>query len=236
MNSTLMWNVIRQRSQSPARMALSFFLFTLPLSIVAATKGGIGIQPLVSGQGFAFLLAAGVIGAEASSGVFQLLFARPVTRAEYVLSRWAAVALMAAALAALQVGFGGVIVRAAGIPLPWKDVSIQALEQALAAIGTVSVLTLFSSVLPAFGDLVAVVLGQIFAGLLSGAGQVMQKPWLARGGEELGGFFNPQFHWMVAFGPHPSWFHVVSWPSTVTLCLVLAIVALNRREISYATD
>src|SRR4029079_16239697 len=36
------------------------------------------------------LFGAGIIGLEASTGVLQLVFARPVTRAEYVLSRWLA--------------------------------------------------------------------------------------------------------------------------------------------------
>jgi ABC-type transport system involved in multi-copper enzyme maturation permease subunit len=41
------------------------------------TRGAPGLQPLSLGAVFAFVLGAGVIGGEASAGVFQLLFARP---------------------------------------------------------------------------------------------------------------------------------------------------------------
>jgi ABC-type transport system involved in multi-copper enzyme maturation permease subunit len=234
---TLIASLLRQRAQSPARVLLCLALWSLPLALIAVTRGATGLQPLSLGAAFAFILGAGVIGGEASAGVFQLLFARPVTRPAYVLSRWLGVAIAAAAVAAAQIAVGALLLTAFHAPVPWKDAGIQALEQALAAIGTTSVIVMFSSFLPAVGDVFAVVIGMAFAVTVNGAGQLMQKPWLARAGDELHRFFGPEFSWAAAFGgSSPSWFHIASYLSTVTLCLTLAIVMMNRREISYASE
>jgi len=236
-NPTLVTSVLRQRATSPARVILCLAGWSLPLAVVALTKGGVGLQPLAMGTGFAYLLGAGIIGGEASAGVFQLLFARPVTRASYVLSRWLGVALAAAALTVTQVLVGALIMTAFHAPLDWSDAAKHMLDQALTAIGVTSVIVLFSSVLPGVGDVFAVFFGALGSSLVMGAGQLLQKPWLARAGTELNHFFGPEFSWRTAFeGSAPSWFHVVSWLSTITLCLALAIVAMNRREISYASD
>ena len=45
------------------------------------------------------MIAAGTIGQDVSSGVLQLLFARPVRRSEYVLSRWIGIVALVSARA-----------------------------------------------------------------------------------------------------------------------------------------
>src|SRR5262249_7803769 len=122
-------------------------------------------------------------------------------------------------------------------PIESGDVAKQMLDQTLGAIGIVSVITLFSSVLPGVGDVFAVFLGGLTTQLLGGVGQLLQKPWLARTRGELHRFMSPQLSWRAALeGSAPSWFLSASSLSTVTLCLTLAIIAMNQREISYASD
>src|SRR5580765_2182491 len=172
---TLIVSLLRQRAQSPARLLLIAALWGLPLGLVAVTRGATGLQPLSLGAVFAFILGAGVIGGEASAGVFQLLFARPVTRPSYVLSRWLGVSLAAAALAAAQIAAGALLLTAFHAPVEWSAAGIQALEQALNAIGTTSVIVMFSSFLPGVGDVFAVVIATAFGVTVSGAGQLMLK-------------------------------------------------------------
>jgi len=61
-------------------------------------------------------------------------------------------------------------------------------------------------------------------------------PIVARTGQEVSGFLNPTIHVAPMVQNGVAWFPIVSYASTVTLCLALAIVLLNRRELSYATD
>ena len=69
------------------------------------------------------------------------------------------------------------------------------------------------------------------------AAGLFRAPWLARAGVEIGRFVAPALDLNALFGGGQiSWFDVVSYFSTVTLCVALAIVILNRRELSYATD
>ena len=160
-----------------------------------------------------------------------------MTRPAYVLSRWLGVSLSAGSLAAAQIAAGTLLLIAFHAPVQWSAAGIQALEQALNAIGTTSVIVMFSSFLPGVGDVFAVFAATAFAVTVNGAGQLMQKPWLARAGDELHHFFGPEFSWATAFdGSAPSWFHITSYLSTVAICLTLAIVMLNRREISYASE
>ena len=65
----------------------------------------------------------------------------------------------------------------------------------------------------------------------------MRVPGLVRASEEIGRFLSPTLKLEGVYrGGMISWFQLISYFSTVTLCVALAIVILNRRELSYATD
>jgi len=153
------------------------------------------------------------------------------------MSRWFAAGVCAAGLVVIEVALGAGMMALRGQPAPIGSVAIFALEQVLAAFGIVSVLALFSSVLPGIGDIMAWIILNIAGGLLQMGSAFMQSPWLLRASSEWSGFLNPALHFQEAVGGGVvSWFHLISYFSTVTLCLALAIVTLNRREFSYATD
>jgi len=236
MNQTLIAALLRQRMRSPARMALALAFFVFPLLAVAFARG-VGLAPLRTGSAYAFLMGAGLIGQDVSSGTLQLLFARPVTRAEYALSRWLGGSLGASCLVMVQLAIGVALLALHSEPPTARDLAIFAGEQLLVAFGTTSVLLLFSAVLPGVGDFLAVIVAGALGQTLQLGAALFKAPWLARGGEEVGRFLGPSLDLAQLFGGGPvSWFEVVSYFSTVTLCLALAIVILNRRELSYATD
>ena len=50
------------------------------------------------------------------------------------------------------------------------------------------------------------------------------------------GFLSPDPNLHAILAGDPDWFRLVSYGSTVTLALALAVAAVNRKEISYAAD
>ena len=236
MSITLVITLLQQRARSVPRMLLAFSFFTFPLLLLAFARG-VGLTPLQTGQPFAIILAAGLIGQDVSSGTLQLLFARPITRAEYVVSRWLGAALAASCLSLVQIAIGAGLLALRGEAPGAQDVAIVAGVQVIGAFGTVSVVLLFSTLLPGIGDIIAMFVAGATGQVLQLGAQLFHAPWLARCGAELVRFVNPALDLHVFFGAGPvSWFEVVSYFSTVTLCVALAIVVMNRRELSYATE
>jgi len=235
-NVTLIIALLQQRARSLPRMALAFSFFTFPLLVLAIARGA-GLAPLQVGQAFAVILAAGLIGQDVSSGTLQLLFARPVTRAEYVVSRWLGAALAASCLSLVQIAIGAGVLALHGEPPGLRGLALVAGVQVLNAFGTVSVLLLFSTLLPGIGDVLAIFVAAATGQALQLGAALFRAPWLARCGAELVRFVNPSLDLGALFGAGPvSWFDVVSYFSTVTLCVALAIMVMNRRELSYATE
>jgi len=196
----------------------------------------LGTSIVRSGSVFAYLLGAGILGQESASGVFQLLFARPIRRWEYVVSRWLAVIAGATALTLLQLALVCLVVGSHGLPTT-REIAVQGAEQVLAAIGTTSVILLFSAFLSGVGDVLGLILSIFGAQILGLIGTLKRNDAIVRTKDELLRFLGPE----LPIGPllHGSaypWFDVASYLSTVTLCLAVAIWVLNRREISYASE
>ncbi len=235
MNRTLVMTTIMQRLKSPVRMALvgaGFFLPLLGLWFLPMT----GMASLDNGFKFGLVIGAGLIGQDLSAGVLQLLFARPVTRMSYVVSRWLGCLMFAAALSVVQVSCGALILEARGMPMELNAVLVFGGTQLLAAIGIVSVLTLFSSLIGGFGDLGLYLLASIVAGAIGLGGQISGTAWARHTGEELGRFLSPGLDLArLSQSTSPSWFEITSFVSTVVICLAVAVWVMNRRELSYAS-
>jgi ABC-type transport system involved in multi-copper enzyme maturation permease subunit len=236
MNQTIVIHTALERALSAPRVLLAFAVVTFP-ALLLSVAPGTGLQVLESGTFLGLILGAGLIGQEVSSGVLQLLFARPVTRTEFILSRWFGAAACASAAALLEIALGTTVMALRGVHTPLDQIGTLALEQTLGVFGVVSVLALLSSVLPGIGDLMSWIVMTAMAGVLQVVGQLMRSGALIRASVEWGRFLNPSLHLHDAMGGGTSgWFIVASYFSTVTLCLALAIMILNRREFSYATE
>jgi len=235
MNPTIFTTTLRQRFSSRTRLLLVAAVFLLPLGFAMMARE-LGTTVARLGAPFAFLLGAGILGQESGSGVWQLLFARPIRRWQYVFSRWLAVVAAASALALLQLALVCLIVSSRGLPTA-RELGVQGAEQVLAVIGTTSVILLFSSFLSGVGDVLGIVLAFLTAQVVGAVGQLRHSEALMRASAELLRFLNPQVQLgPMTMGSGVSWFEIVSYLSTVTLCLAVAVLVINRREISYATD
>lgn len=234
MNSTIFLTTLRQRFASRTRLVLIAVVFLFPVGLVSIAHE-VGLGAARTGSIFAFLLGAGILGQETSSGVMQLLFARPVRRWEYVLSRWLAVIAAATALLAAQIALLCLVMAARGLP-GMKEIGLTLADQVLQAVGTTSVILFYSSFLSGVGDVLGIVLTLISAQILNGIGQLRQSPVLIRAAEEVNRFLTPQVPLATLMGGAIPWFEIVSYLSTVTLGVAVAVLVLNAREISYASE
>lgn len=235
MNPTIFVTTLRQRFSSRTRLLLIAVVFLFPIAFAAMARE-LGTTPARGGAVFAWLLGAGLLGQESASGVFQLLFARPIRRWEYVVSRWLAVIAGAGVLMLLQLA---IIAFVSGSRAPtMHEIVIQGADQMLAIIGTTSVILLFSSFLSGVGDVLGMLLATFAAQILGFIGQLKQSEAIIRTKDELVRFLGPELPIgpLTTAGGHFPWFDVVSYLSTITLCLAVAIWVLNRREISYASE
>lgn len=234
MNTTIFLTTLRQRFSSPGRMLLVAVVLLFPVGF-AMLAGQAALAAARSGGVFAFLLGAGILGQESSSGVFQLLFARPVRRWEYVVSRWLAVSAAACVLVMVQVGLVCLVLASKGLP-DSRDLLVLVAEQMLSAIGTTSVILLYSAFLSGVGDVIGIMLTAIGGQVLNGIGQLRQSEALIRVATEITRFVTPQLALGSQWSNGVPWFDLLSFLSTVAVSVAVAVVALNRREISYATD
>jgi ABC-type transport system involved in multi-copper enzyme maturation permease subunit len=234
-NTTIFLITLRQRFTSLPRvaLALSVLIFPVGFAMLAAEAA---LQATRTGGMFAFILGAGILGQETSSGVYQLLFARPVRRWEYVTSRWLAVCAASCALVLLQVLGVCLVLASKGLP-GTESILTMVAEQMLSAVGTASVILFYSSLLPGVVDVVGILLTLISAQVLGGLAHFLEEgDWVVRASAEITRFLGPQLPLGAAWSAGVPWFDLFSYLSTVSLCLAVAVWMMNRREISYATE
>jgi ABC-type transport system involved in multi-copper enzyme maturation permease subunit len=235
MNPTLLLGFARQRLTSPVRLVFLAFMLCLPLLIVFAAPG-MGLQPFKDVSGLVLLFAAGLIGQDVSSGVLHLLLARPVSRAEYVVSRWLGASLLASAVVLLQIGVGCAILVARGAAPGMNETAYLLGEHLLRCFGISAVIVFFSSFMGGIGDIGVYFITLFSSFIAAQIGTLMRRVWLQRIGEEVQGFLGASIPLTgIPHGDPVTAFAVVSYLSTIALCLALAIVILNRKELSYAS-
>jgi ABC-type transport system involved in multi-copper enzyme maturation permease subunit len=236
MNLTLVLATLRQRFTSPIRILIVLLFGWMPMiPILLAPRAG--FAALGDCYFLALTLAAGMIGQDLSSGTLQLLLARPVTRAQYVISRWGAVAIGTLVITVLQTLVAALIMALRGAPVPWGEAALHLGNSALLALGTAAVMALLSSLAAGLGDLGLLFMVFLSAQVLEKLGIFKSWEWLVRGAGELLRVLKPELDLAPFFHGGPvAWFAVVSYLSTVTLCLGLAVVVMNRRELSYASS
>jgi ABC-type transport system involved in multi-copper enzyme maturation permease subunit len=234
-NATLVSAFLRQRLTSPMRLGLIFLMTVFPLGGVALT-GQLSLLAGIAGP-VAFILAAGAVGLDLSSGTLTLLFVRPVTRLEYVLSRWLAATLGALGLCVLTYALATLILILRGAPPDGAALVQMVLDAAATTSGYAAIMVMLSTLAGGLGDVGLWVASMIAIQMFTILGQFKQWPWLLRACTEAQHVLSPElsFAWIFQHTP-PSWFAIASWASTVTLALALANARMNRRELSYAVD
>jgi hypothetical protein len=234
MNPTLLLAFWRQRLTSPVRMVVLSAMIFLPLLFIAVMPG-MGFAALGESQPLILLFAVGMIGQDVSTGVLQLLFARPVRRWEYVLNRWLGVALAASAVCCLQALLAWGLMSLRG-NAPGLDVLLLfAAGRTLDAFGLAAIVTLLSSLIGGYGDLALYVLAMICATIVGLVAQAQGWHVVQVAAQVLSDSLTPRLEMAQFKAGAPSWYAIASYGSSVTLALWLAVVSVNRKELSYAS-
>lgn len=235
MNSTLIHAFLRQRLTSPMRLGLVFLMTIFPIGGVAI-MGSLQVVSGIAGP-IAFILAAGAIGQDLSSGTLTLLFVRPVTRLEYVLSRWIAATIGAFGICLGTYLIATLLMFVRGTPPEAAALLQLVLDTATTTAGSSAIMIMLSSLGGGLADVGLWVATMVSVQMLTVLGQFKQWPWLLRACSEIQHVLSPElsFAWMFQHMP-PSWFAIAAWLSTVTLALAVANLRMNRRELSYAVD
>jgi ABC-type transport system involved in multi-copper enzyme maturation permease subunit len=234
MNPTIVQSFLRQRLTSSMRMVLLTLGFFTGFVMVAVTQQISALEG--TSVWFAFILAAGAIGQEVSSGVLTLTFARPVSRASYVLSRWAGAGGFAAVLGLVQIAAGLMVIAARGGALPGgADVAALAIECVLLAFTAAAVMIMLSSLVNGLGDVGVWAIGSIVSALTGAIAEDQHRAAIARAAHEVLLVLLPKLHVGWIFGAGDSEvFALVSVLSTLTASLAVAVWFVNRKELSYA--
>ena len=232
---TALWLALwRQRLTSPVRMVLLAAMFMMPLLLVLVMRG-VGFSPLGDVQGIVLLFAGGLIGQDVSTGVLQLLLARPVRRWEYVIHRWLAVAVAATAVCWVQaVAAWGLMNLRGGAP-PIEDLLLFLAGRLFDVFALAAVITLLSSLFNGLGDLAIFLLCTIVFGFLTLVAQTAGWQAVLPVLQIVNDFFGPKLEMARIRAGAPSWYAIASYLSTVSLALWLAVVNVNRKELSYAS-
>jgi ABC-type transport system involved in multi-copper enzyme maturation permease subunit len=213
-------------------------------------------QDLLTPSGIALaytlLWGAGVIGREVQHGTISLVLARPISIASYVMSKWFAVGF-AASVCSVQALLLEHLVSSAFCPsLLWQGEFLSnGLERIFLCFCAASFLILLSSLVSGLKDM-ALLAGILFLLSISSAGMSLAQyiPGGSTGvlAEQLGHFFAVFGQGLVFIlypyvpvgsllgGNYNDILTLLSWLTTITCCLSLAIFVLTRKEFSYAAE
>jgi hypothetical protein len=205
----------RQRLASPIRVVILSLMVLLP-PVLGSLIQGLGLSALGDAIPLAMVLAAGMIGQDVSSGVLQLIFARPVRRSEYVLSRWLSVAIGASVVSVLQIGLFWVLSTAHGSAPAVDQIAQFAAGRELQIFGVAATMALLCSLIGGLGDLAIYALFSILGGIGHG-GRVRHSTVLTWIGQEIGSLLTHIEVAQIVAGS-PSWFALATYASNLTLC------------------
>ena len=232
MNQALLVGLWRQRLASPVRATMLGLVIVVPPLLSSA--GRIGLPALGDATPLALLFAVGMIGQDVSSGVLQLVLARPITRTEYVVHRWLAAGIGASVASLLQIALAWGMLALNHAAPGAATIGLFAATREIQIFGVVATMALFSSVMTGVADLALYAMLFLSGGILSMVGQIQHARALIWAGEEIGALLSPKVDLATFASGAPPWLALVTWGSNLTLCLLLAVVVMNRKELSYA--
>ena len=188
-----------------------------------------------------FILAAGSVSRDVSSGALQMILSRPIRRTQYlfgrylgILTAYATFVVTTSVLAFLVVSF--LLPPAARAAFPESPASLLAVASGGAFFSGVlqaAILLFFSTFLPGIADL----LGLLLLYLVLNLPQMSQAPWLRAAAEAARENMLPEVHWeSVLRGDGTLGAATGRWGFALTIYLALAAVVFSRRELPYGQE
>jgi hypothetical protein len=188
-----------------------------------------------------FILAAGSVSRDVSSGALQMILSRPIRRTQYLFGRYVgiltsyAIFLVATSVLALVV-VQFLLPRATRAALPEFPASALAAAAGAAFLSgalQAAILLFFSTFLPGIADL----LGLLLLYLVLNLPQLSQAPWLQSAAEAARENMLPAVSWeSVLRGDGGLGAATGRWVFALAVYLALAAVVFSRRELPYGQE
>jgi ABC-type Na+ efflux pump permease subunit len=182
-----------------------------------------------------FVLAAGSVSRDVSSGALQMILSRPIRRTEYLFGRYAGIlvafALFLAGTSLVAFVVVNLAAPAAAVEVAPARLATLAGDTFLSGAFTAAILLFFSTFLPGIADLLGLLILYIVLHLPVGAGTVNRVIEAARDN------LVPNVPWNeVRAGQGAALAVAGRWVFALTVYLALAAVVFSRRELPYGND
>jgi ABC-type transport system involved in multi-copper enzyme maturation permease subunit len=223
---------LRQKFGSP--------LFVVALGVLALVETfAVGAHGGANGFSVAdmaiFVLAAGSVSRDVSSGALQMILSRPIRRTQYLFGRYLgilvafALFLVVTSLLVLAVRLGAPGAAAAISPFRLARMAGQTF---LSGAFPAAILLFFSTFLPGIADLLGLLVLYMVLHLPAAGGSA-----LARASETARENMLPEVSWTEALtGQGTALAAAGRWVFALTVYLALAAVVFSRRELPYGND
>ena len=224
---------LRQKLRSAGTIVVLALLAAMSGPMLSGAAGGGG--GMSSGGGFVALivLAAACVSKDASSGALQMILARPIRRTDYLFGRYLGILLAFLVFTVFSIGIS-LFIRAVWGPRGPVD-ALEILQgvgfAALWAAQMSAAIVFFSTFLPGYGDVIALLVLEIFASLRTNVA------WMVKVSQAIGRELLPSVSWEHVFRGEPDALAAAGRAVlAATLFLVSGAVVFSRREFAYGRD
>lgn len=224
---------VRQKFGSPG---LAVALAVLALVETFGLAHGAGPSGFTIANWAIFVLAAGSVSRDVSSGALQMILSRPIRRTQYLFGRYAGILVAFALFLVFTALFAFAVVNLAA-PAAAATVSPARLltlvvETFLSGAFTAAILLFFSTFLPGIADLLGLLILYIVLQLPGGSGTVLTRVTEAARRNMI-----PDVPWRdLRTGEGAALAAAGRWVFALTVYLALAAVIFSRRELPYGND
>lgn len=236
MNWRLVIGTLEEKISSPARLSAIAMFLAFPVIQAYVGRADPTAWHLI--MYYVFSLGTGIIGADVSSGVLQLIFTRPISRSAYVLSRWLGLVAAVLAVYAFQIIVTSGIMLSRGHSFSDINYGEHLMEAVLLTMALSAVIICLSSILTGYGDLRAILLLwllQIVCEMFRNSEQHAELFSVL--GSQISGVLIPSLDInLVLHGEPYGWLLIVPYVAVLVASLVIAIFVMNRKELSYAAS
>jgi ABC-type transport system involved in multi-copper enzyme maturation permease subunit len=220
------------------------------LVVALAVLGLVQLLPLAAQgaeAGFAmaswaiFVIAAGSVSRDISSGALQMILSRPIRRTQYLFGRYFGILLSYALFLAATSLLAFLLFRLVVLRAPTAGAADFSMAGLAAAAGQAfltgafqaAILLFFSTFLPGIADL----LGLLLLYLVLNLPQFSQSSFLRNAGERARENMLPAVEWeRILRGDDVPAAATGRWVFALTVYLVLAAIVFSRRELPYGQD
>lgn len=262
-NKAIFKSTIEEWYRNPAVVGLSIvgFIYLMAFTICSVTFVDSPIREssfasvMLTAVPAVALLGAGILGQDVAKGTLSVLFARPLRRHSYVLTRWLVLSISSSVLCLMLL----VIEQIAGMAafpgiMPDINTFYDGAARVSMCFGLSATFIMFSSILPHSMDLCAWILLCFSSSVVVEIGHLnpiyLTQPYGSELSRRLSEFVIPICRELsipmqslalpyldVGYLFHCSsisWFAIFTYLSNIALCLLVAVFMVNRKEVSYA--